>query len=90
MNRSVVARPLILSPSKYNAKTSLAVCGPVTSHAKGYPFEVHVEGKKISGVVLTDQVKSLDWRVREAAFIEKIAPPVLRDVQLKIIALLEQ
>lgn len=81
---------LVLSPAKYNEKTSLAVCCPVTSQLKGYPFEVRVDGKKISGVVLADQVKSLDWRAREAKFIESLAPAALAEVQQKIVALLQQ
>jgi len=60
---------LVLSPSAYNAKVGLAVLCPVTSHVKGYPFEVVLpEGLPISGAVLSDQVKSLDWRAREADF----------------------
>lgn len=81
---------LVLSPAKYNEKAGLAMCCPVTSQVKGYPFEVRVAGKKISGVVLADQVKSLDWRAREAKFIERLAPEALAEVQLKIIALLQQ
>jgi len=56
---------LVLSPKSYNAKTGLALFCPITSKIKGYPFEVLLpEGLKIRGVVLADQVKSLDWRAR--------------------------
>jgi mRNA interferase MazF len=53
---------LVISPGAYNRKVGLAVCCPITSQMKGYPFEV-------SGVVLSDQVKSLDWRARRAQFL---------------------
>jgi mRNA interferase MazF len=64
-------RPAIcLSPRSYNRKSGLAVFCPITSKKKGYPFEVAIDAKKgISGVVLADQMKSLDWRKREFDFI---------------------
>jgi mRNA interferase MazF len=62
---------LVLSPFDYNSRTSLALLCPITSRVKGYPFEVLLpEGLPISGVVLADQVKSLDWEVRR---VEKVA-----------------
>ena len=58
---------LVLSPAAYNAKVGLALCCPITSQVKGYPFEVPVpEGAAIAGAVLADQVRSLDWRARRA------------------------
>lgn len=58
---------VVLSPSAYNGRTSLALCCPVTSHVKGYPFEVPLpDGLEVRGVVLADQVRSLDWRARHA------------------------
>jgi len=67
---------LTLSPKVYNQKVGLAIFCPLTNQEKGYPFEVKLGGSKISGVILADQVKSLDWRKREAEFIVK-APPVV-------------
>jgi len=66
-------RPSItLSPRSYNGKIGLALFCPVTSQIKGYPFEVHLsEQGRVKGVVLADQIKSLDWRARRARFIEK-------------------
>lgn len=56
---------LVLSPSAYNARVGLALFCPITSRVKGYPFEVAVpEGMDVSGVVLADEVKSLDWEAR--------------------------
>jgi mRNA interferase MazF len=80
---------LVLSPHAYNAKVGLAICCPVTSQAKGYPFEVPVGAANLSGVVLADQVKSLDWRVRRAEFIAAAADDVLAEVLGKVRAIIE-
>ncbi len=57
---------VVLSPGAYNAKVGLALLCPVTNRVKGYPFEVLIpEGLAVSGAILADQVKSLDWRARE-------------------------
>ena len=57
---------LVISPQKYNQKTGLLLCMPVTSQVKGYPFEVTVNEEQIKGAILCDQVRSFDWREREA------------------------
>lgn len=58
---------LVLSPNSYNAKTGLALLCPITSSVKGYPFEVLLPaGLPVAGAILSDQVKSLDWRIRNA------------------------
>lgn len=58
---------LVISPRAYNDKTGLALLCPITSRVKGYPFEVLLgSAGGIRGVVLSDQVKSLDWRARGA------------------------
>lgn len=58
---------LVLSPASYNRLSGLMVCCPMTSHKKGYPFEVViVDEPDHASVVLADQVKSLDWKVRKA------------------------
>lgn len=71
---------LTLSHGAYNTKIGLALFCPITSKVKGYPFEVEVAGKFIDGCVLSDQVKSLDWTVRNVEFIEKIAGDKLEEV----------
>ena len=76
---------LVLSQESYNRKTQLAVLCPVSSHEKGYPFEVQLpKGLKISGVVLSDQVKSLDWKARNAKFCCRIPPSTLLEVMSKL------
>jgi mRNA interferase MazF len=58
---------VVLSPASYNGKVGLALVCPVTSQVKGYPFEVTIPvGLPVTGVVLSDQIKSLDWRRRRA------------------------
>jgi len=82
---------LVLSPAAYSAKTSLIICCPVTNQSKGYPFEVPIVaafGNKVTGVVLADQVRSLDWRARNAAKIGSVTPQCLIDVANKVKTLL--
>ncbi|NOS82082.1 MAG: endoribonuclease MazF [Nitrospira sp.] len=58
---------LVLSPASYNRRSGLMLCCPMTSQIKGYPFEVVIAAERDrDSVVLADQVKSLDWRVRKA------------------------
>ena len=79
---------LVLSPADYNSKVSLAVCCPLSTQKKGYPFEVLVGSGKSSSVVLSDQIKSFDWRIRKAKFKSKITSTQLRQVRENIKALL--
>lgn len=79
---------IVISPSSYNSKTGLMIACPITSKIKNYPFEVVVNGKRISGVVLSDQVKNLDWRTRKAEYIEKASNTVFADVQVKLALLI--
>ena len=80
---------IVLSPQKYNFKTGLLLACPITSQVKGYPFEVDLQSRKIAGVVLSDQVRSLDWRSRRARFIEKVQEETLTAVQEKLLVLLQ-
>jgi mRNA interferase MazF len=81
---------LVLSPRTYNAKTSLAVVCPVTSRTKGYPFEVALPvAGKIKGVMLSDHLKNLDWRQRNALRAGKVSPLILAAVRERIAMLLE-
>lgn len=72
---------LVLSPSAYNGKVGLALLCPITSRAKGYPFEVALpSGLAVAGVILADQVKSLDWRARDAALIGPVPDTITVEV----------
>ena len=80
---------LVLSPSAYNGKVGLAIVCPITTQVKGYPFEVAVPpGSKLAGVVLADQVKNLDWRVRKAEFVCKLPRKTTDEVLQKLGTLL--
>jgi mRNA interferase MazF len=80
---------LVLSPSVYNRRSGLMLCCPITSRVKGYPFEVALAGKRrFSGVVLADQVKSLDWRTRRARKKDAAPLEVLQETLGKLHALL--
>ena len=80
---------LVLSPALYNRRANLALVCPVTSHAKGYPFEVALpDGLAVSGVVLADHLKSADWVVRRAEPAGKIPAELLAEVTAKLRPLL--
>jgi len=79
---------IVLSHKEYNRKTGLAVLCPITSKIKGYPFEVLVTGQNVNGAVLADQVKSFDWKVRKAKFIEQADPAVFEEVVGKLHAII--
>jgi mRNA interferase MazF len=82
---------MVVSPKSYNHKTGLALFCPVTSQVKGYPFEVVLpSGGKPSGAVLSDQIKSLDWRARNAKKISKAPKEAIQEVLAKIYALVEE
>ena len=75
---------LVLSPISYNQKVGLMVCCPITTKSKGYPFEVEVNTKEVTGVVLADQVKSLDWRARKAQPAGTVTARNLAEVRAKL------
>lgn len=76
---------LVISPTVYNSKVGLALICPITSKIKAYPFEVILPDKlKVNGAILSDQIKSLDWRARKAKFIAKAPLEIVNDVIAKI------
>lgn len=80
---------IVLSPAAYNRKSGLILVCPITSHAKGYPFESTVpESLPIKGVVLSDQIRCLDWQKRRAKYIARIPEILTLDVTAKLAALL--
>jgi len=83
-------RPAVaLSPQSYNGKVGLAIFCPVTGQIKGYPFEVLIPaGLPVTGAILSDQVKSLDWRARETELICTLPGETIAEVAQKLAALL--
>ena len=81
---------LVLSPKAYNRKIGLALLCPITSQVKGYPFEVVIPaGLPVSGVILSDQVKSLDWKARNAEKACALSKDVTAKVLQRVKALIE-
>jgi mRNA interferase MazF len=81
---------LVVSIRDYNEKTNLGLFCPITSMKKDYPFEVVVSVGKINGVILSDQIKSLDWKKRNARYIGKVEESIIGNVLGKIQLLIEQ
>jgi len=76
---------LVISPQSYNGRVGLALFCPLTTNVKGYPFEVAVQvGSKSDGVILADQIKSLDWRARQASKFDEVSDETLAEVLGKI------
>lgn len=81
---------VVLSPQVYNQKVGLAIFCPITNQVKGYPFEVILPKEVgVTGVILSDQVKSLDWRARKAEYIASLPEEVINEVLAKLGILLE-
>lgn len=79
---------VVISPGAYNRKVGLAICCPITSQVKDYPFEVPLRSaRQTRGVILSDQVKNLDWRARSAEFIERAPADVMTEVLGKLATL---
>ncbi|MEJ5375595.1 MAG: endoribonuclease MazF [bacterium] len=82
---------VVLSPRPYNGKVGLAILCPITSQVKGYPFEVVIPpGLAVTGAILSDQVKSLDWRVRKAELICRLPKAIIAETLRKLGVLLFQ
>jgi mRNA interferase MazF len=80
---------VVLSPDFYNKASGLCLVCPITNQTKGYPFEVPIEGtSKTKGVVLADQVRSIDWKVRKAKVLDHVSPSCLSLVLAKFKPLL--
>ncbi|RDU53206.1 endoribonuclease MazF [Helicobacter sp. MIT 01-3238] len=79
---------LVLSPEEYNSKSGLCLAMPITSKVKGYPFEIALKSKKIDGVILSDHIKSLDFRARNARFCDKVDSDTLQCALHKLSLLL--
>jgi len=78
---------VVLSPLPYNRVTGLMLCCPLTTQSKGYPFEVAIDDARGS-VALSDQVKSLDWRVRNAERKGRVSDTELAAIKAKATALI--
>lgn len=81
---------IILSPAAYNGRAGLALLCPITNQSKGYPFEVRIPPDlAVTGAVLSDQVKSMDWRARKAELICTLPDATVTEVMQRLETLLE-
>ena len=80
---------LVISPAIYNGKSGLMICCPISTKIKGHPFEVITEVDGIDCAVLSDQVKSLDWKIRRAKKKTVVSADVMLHVRAKMKALLQ-
>lgn len=79
---------VVLTPEEYNRKSGLAILCPVTGQVKGYPFEVRLPaGLPVTGAILSDQVKSLDWQARSARLICKLPPVTMSETLARVMTL---
>jgi mRNA interferase MazF len=82
---------VVLSSENYNGKIGLAILCPITNQIKGYPFEVLIpNGLSVAGAILSDQIKSLDWRARNAELICTLPTETISEVLQKLVTLLSQ
>ena len=80
---------IILSPSQYNKVTSLALMCPITTKSESFRFEVQLfDGMQTVEVVLSDHIKSFDWKARQVEFIEKAPIELVEEVLAKLETLL--
>jgi mRNA interferase MazF len=80
---------VVISPQNYNGKVGLAILCPITNQIKGYPFEVLIpDGLPVEGAILSDQIKSLDWRARNAELICTLPTEVISEVLQNLSTLL--
>ena len=80
---------LVISPLKYNQVAKLALFMPITSQIKNYPFEIVIDHDQIQGAILTDQIRSLDWRSRNAQKITDVDSKILHQAISRIRLLLD-
>lgn len=81
---------IVLSHEIYNRKVGMCIACPITSETKGYPFEVGLPaGLPVKGVILADQIRSVDWRSRQAQSIGHCSQETLTAVLAKVKALIE-
>jgi mRNA interferase MazF len=81
---------VVLSPEPYNRKVGLALLCPITTKIKGFPFEVVIpDGLKAKGAILSDQIKSLDWKARKASLLCRLSEDTIKDVLNKVGTLLD-
>jgi len=80
---------VVVSSTHFSLRTGFFICCPITSRRKGYGFEVSVSGNTISGIILCDQLRTLDFNMRKPRFIEKLDDETLRIMKGIVISIIE-
>ncbi len=78
---------VVVSPNEYNIRAGLVLICPVTSKRKGYPLEVKIETEKLTGVVLVDQIRSIDWQARPLKYLGELPNEIFAEIQAKLVSL---
>ncbi|MBI4599352.1 endoribonuclease MazF [Candidatus Uhrbacteria bacterium] len=85
------SRPaLVISSQSYNERVGMMLACPITSHVKGYPFEVAIKIQDVEGVVLADHVRSIDWTCRPVCLVGRCDEEIVEDVQHKLNVLINE
>jgi mRNA interferase MazF len=79
---------VVITQERFNKKTGLCIIAPITSNIKGYPFEVVVEANKTKGVILSDQIRSIDWNARKVNKVDSVSEYCLSEVREKVLLIL--
>lgn len=88
-NKSIKKIVLVISPKEYNEKTGLGIVCPIKVKAKGYPFEVMIPPDlKVNGIILTDQIKSINWKTRNTEYVCRLPDGKISEVLSKTLTLL--
>ncbi len=80
---------IVISEESYNKRVGMVLACPITSSRKGYPFEVYFEANTMSGVILTDQLRSVDWKARKLRHVEDLPKTMFAEVQAKLLSLIQ-
>jgi len=71
---------LVISNDRFNERTGLAIVCPITNTRRGIPFHVELPGgSPVTGFIMVEQVKAIDFRARRAKFIAKLGQPLLNE-----------
>jgi mRNA interferase MazF len=81
---------LVLSTAPFNKNVLLALVAPITSRVRGHGFEVSFAGEKVSGVILCQQIKMLDFKERGIQFAEKAPEVIVSQVLAKVRAIVSE
>jgi mRNA interferase MazF len=81
---------IVLTPRQYNARSGSCIICPITSRARGYPFEVAIpDGQPVSGIILVDQIRSVSWEDRYVKIAGAVPVKLLDEVRERLAALLQ-